>query len=237
MLHAGAERLLSCYRDPTEAFSHHNRRGSLSKPGYELSSKLMWVNGAPAPASICSAALAPAPSSNPPASSLAAAPDVCTNLYQPGAQLLLRLLLTLHPRLRHSLRRRRLATHQVAGSCLQRQPRALMSLAKPTADILSFADLMDAKSFSKTPFTTQPMYIAACAFSGGCCTYGFQVAHAYDDAASPTSRLDPAVYDPPQPSGLLEDIHAIAQEQQFPGSIGSARAMPTTMMIQANMST
>ncbi|KAH8698951.1 putative C6 transcription factor [Talaromyces proteolyticus] len=39
-----------------------------------------------------------------------------------------------------------------------------MSSAKTIADILSFSELIDAKSFIGNPFTSQPMYIAACAF-------------------------------------------------------------------------
>ena len=39
-----------------------------------------------------------------------------------------------------------------------------MSSAKTICDILSFADLIDPKSFIGNPFTSQPMYIAACAF-------------------------------------------------------------------------
>ncbi|KAF3398088.1 hypothetical protein F1880_006074, partial [Penicillium rolfsii] len=39
-----------------------------------------------------------------------------------------------------------------------------MSSAKTIADILSFAELVDGKSFIGNPFTSQPMYIAACAF-------------------------------------------------------------------------
>ena len=39
-----------------------------------------------------------------------------------------------------------------------------MSSAKTIADILSFAELIGAKSFIGNPFTSQPMYIAACAF-------------------------------------------------------------------------
>lgn len=39
-----------------------------------------------------------------------------------------------------------------------------MSSAKTICDILSFADLIDPKSFVGNPFTSQPMYIAACAF-------------------------------------------------------------------------
>ncbi|PFH62127.1 hypothetical protein XA68_14966 [Ophiocordyceps unilateralis] len=39
-----------------------------------------------------------------------------------------------------------------------------MSSAKTICDILAFADLMDPKSFIGNPFTSQPIYIAACAF-------------------------------------------------------------------------
>lgn len=39
-----------------------------------------------------------------------------------------------------------------------------MSSAKTICDILAFADLIDPKSFIGNPFTSQPMYIAACAF-------------------------------------------------------------------------
>ncbi|KAL1998634.1 hypothetical protein VTN02DRAFT_5862 [Thermoascus thermophilus] len=39
-----------------------------------------------------------------------------------------------------------------------------MSSAKTIADILSFSELIDAKSFIGNPFTSQPIYIAACAF-------------------------------------------------------------------------
>lgn len=39
-----------------------------------------------------------------------------------------------------------------------------MSSAKTICDILSFADLIDPKSFIGNPFTSQPIYISACAF-------------------------------------------------------------------------
>ncbi|CAM1510576.1 Fc.00g009110.m01.CDS01 [Cosmosporella sp. VM-42] len=39
-----------------------------------------------------------------------------------------------------------------------------VSSAKTICDILSFADLIDPKSFIGNPFTNQPIYIAACAF-------------------------------------------------------------------------
>jgi hypothetical protein len=39
-----------------------------------------------------------------------------------------------------------------------------MPSAKTIADILAFSELINIKSFIKTPFTSQLMYIAACAF-------------------------------------------------------------------------
>ncbi|KAB5585519.1 fungal-specific transcription factor domain-containing protein [Coniochaeta sp. 2T2.1] len=39
-----------------------------------------------------------------------------------------------------------------------------MSSARTISDILAFAELIDPKSFIGNPFTSQPMYIAACAF-------------------------------------------------------------------------
>ncbi|PGH28246.1 hypothetical protein AJ80_00137 [Polytolypa hystricis UAMH7299] len=39
-----------------------------------------------------------------------------------------------------------------------------MSSAKTIADILAFAELIDARSFIGTPFSSQPIYVAACAF-------------------------------------------------------------------------
>lgn len=60
-----------------------------------------------------------------------------------------------------------------------------MSSAKTIADILSFAELVDGKSFIGNPFTSQPMYIAACAFLMESAYY-----------SSPSSRTSSP---PPQP--------------------------------------
>ncbi|KAI9741764.1 MAG: hypothetical protein M1834_000150 [Cirrosporium novae-zelandiae] len=57
--------------------------------------------------------------------------------------------------------------HSLGGGIQQIVPNSRelsMSSAKTIADILSFAELVDAKSFIGNPFTSQPMYIAACAF-------------------------------------------------------------------------
>ncbi|KAK2028264.1 hypothetical protein LX32DRAFT_406582 [Colletotrichum zoysiae] len=53
-----------------------------------------------------------------------------------------------------------------------------MSSAKTIADILAFAELIDPKSFISNPFTSQPIYIAACAF----------LMESIANASNPTSR-------------------------------------------------
>ncbi len=53
-----------------------------------------------------------------------------------------------------------------------------LSSAKTIADILAFAELIDVKSFIGNPFTSQPMYVAACAF----------LAEAASHASQPPSR-------------------------------------------------
>jgi hypothetical protein len=53
-----------------------------------------------------------------------------------------------------------------------------MSSAKTIADIIAFAELIDIKSFIGNPFTSQPMYVAACAF----------LAEAAAHASQPASR-------------------------------------------------
>lgn len=57
--------------------------------------------------------------------------------------------------------------HSFESKILQLLPNSRelsMSSAKTIADILAFAELIDPKSFIGNPFTSQPMYIAACAF-------------------------------------------------------------------------
>jgi hypothetical protein len=56
-------------------------------------------------------------------------------------------------------------THLLANSPELPNSRELsMSSAKTIADILAFAELIDPKSLIGNPFTSQPIYIAACAF-------------------------------------------------------------------------
>lgn len=57
--------------------------------------------------------------------------------------------------------------HSFESQILQLLPNSRelsMSSAKTIADILAFAELIDPRSFIGNPFTSQPMYIAACAF-------------------------------------------------------------------------
>lgn len=57
--------------------------------------------------------------------------------------------------------------HSFEGQILSLLPNSRelsMSSAKTVADILAFAELIDPRSFIGNPFTSQPMYIAACAF-------------------------------------------------------------------------
>ena len=64
-----------------------------------------------------------------------------------------------------------------------------MSSAKTIADILAFAELVDSKAVNGNPFTSQPIYIAACAF--------LQESAAHS-SSNPTSRSSS-----PPPSGSL----------------------------------
>ncbi|KAI3541990.1 hypothetical protein CSPX01_07217, partial [Colletotrichum filicis] len=66
------------------------------------------------------------------------------------------------------------STHQL----LPNSRELSMSSAKTIADILAFAELIDPKSFIGNPFTSQPMYIAACAF----------LMESIANASNPTSR-------------------------------------------------
>ena len=78
-----------------------------------------------------------------------------------------------------------------------------MSSAKTIADILAFAELIDVKSFIGNPFTSQPMYIAACAF----------LAEAAAHASQPPSRER-------TPSDQ------VSANSNKPGQLGEARVTP-----------
>lgn len=61
-----------------------------------------------------------------------------------------------------------------------------MSSAKTIADILSFSELVDSKTFIGNPFTSQPMYVAACAFLMESAYYS---SPSFPTGSSPTHRL------------------------------------------------
>ena len=61
-----------------------------------------------------------------------------------------------------------------------------MSSAKTIADILSFSELVDSKSFIGNPFTSQPMYVAACAFLMESAYYS---SSSFPPTSSPTQPL------------------------------------------------
>ncbi|KAK4556747.1 hypothetical protein LTR86_006318 [Recurvomyces mirabilis] len=84
------------------------------------------------------------------------------------------------------------------GRMLQLFPnsqRLSMSSAKTIADILSYSQLMDAKASLGNPFTTQPIYVAACAFLKETAEQTAS-SNAQSRASSPTRGLhiDPASY-------------------------------------------
>lgn len=62
-----------------------------------------------------------------------------------------------------------------------------ISSAKTIADILAFAELIDVKSFTGNPFTSQPIYIAACAFLMESAFYSLPSSR----AESPPSKTGP----------------------------------------------
>ncbi|KAG9256181.1 putative pathway-specific nitrogen regulator [Emericellopsis atlantica] len=76
-----------------------------------------------------------------------------------------------------------------------------MSSAKTICDILSFADLIDPKSFIGNPFTSQPMYIAACAFL-------MESSATASQAPSPVRESSPPEPAQAPPSGKTQRQHS-----------------------------
>lgn len=76
-----------------------------------------------------------------------------------------------------------------------------MSSAKTIADILAFAELIDPTSFIGSPFTSQPIYIAACAF--------LKEAEAHT-SSQPTSPHP----SPSQARGVLGGVESLRSEQK-----------------------
>lgn len=95
-----------------------------------------------------------------------------------------------------------------------------MSSAKTIADMLSFSELVDSKSFIGNPFTSQPIYVAACAFL---------MESAYHSSPSPGSNQPqitgqssgPSIPDMEAPSGserrstAKHTLHASAAKENY----------------------
>ncbi|EFE31215.1 C6 transcription factor, putative [Trichophyton benhamiae CBS 112371] len=67
-----------------------------------------------------------------------------------------------------------------------------ISSAKTIADILAFAELIDVKSFTGNPFTSQPIYIAACAFLMESAFYSVPSSRAESPPPKPASSNQPS---------------------------------------------
>lgn len=72
-----------------------------------------------------------------------------------------------------------------------------MSSAKTIADILAFAELIDAKSFIGNPFTSQPIYIAACAFLMESAFYSEPSSRSHTPRTSPAEEGQEPAMGPP----------------------------------------
>lgn len=115
-----------------------------------------------------------------------------------------------HPQVRHSF----------DGEILQLLPNShelSMSSAKTIADILAFAELIEPKSFLGNPFTSQPIYIAACAFLRECETHS--------TASQPTSRPASPPWHPSSPyqrrPQLLKGISSSKQKHSLLASVAN----------------
>ncbi|EFR04048.1 pathway-specific nitrogen regulator [Nannizzia gypsea CBS 118893] len=79
-----------------------------------------------------------------------------------------------------------------------------MSSAKTIADILAFAELIDVKSFTGNPFTSQPIYIAACAFLMESAFYSLPSSRAESPPSKPGSSSQSS-----KPSGAEAERHTV----------------------------
>ncbi|CAI6336632.1 unnamed protein product [Periconia digitata] len=105
-----------------------------------------------------------------------------------------------------------LKTYAGSAQPLSNNSRELsMSSAKTVADILAFADLIDAKTGVGNPFTSQPIYIAACAF--------LQETAMHSASSQPHTR-------PPSPSENDSSASAFSIDHMtFPKSSNSERVI------------
>ncbi|KIW18878.1 hypothetical protein PV08_03167 [Exophiala spinifera] len=93
-----------------------------------------------------------------------------------------------------------------------------MSSAKTIADIIAFAELIDVRSFAGNPFTSQPMYVAACAF----------LAEAAAHTSQPPSRTGSP------PSSHLSHVQQEVNSQKAISEQKAASARHTLLATAAN---
>ncbi|KAK0254645.1 hypothetical protein B0A54_13636 [Friedmanniomyces endolithicus] len=86
-----------------------------------------------------------------------------------------------------------------------------LSSAKTIADILSYSQLMDAKASLGNPFTSQPIYIAACAFLKETAEQT-ATSNAHSRASSPSRKMD----------SLARGLHTSGQLQSSNKTSGSS---------------
>jgi len=95
-----------------------------------------------------------------------------------------------------------------------------MSSAKTIADILAFAELIDVKSFIGNPFTSQPMYVAACAFLA--------------EAAAHTSQPPSRATSPPSTGSLPTKVKSEFLSERMVSEQKAASARHTLLATAAN---
>jgi hypothetical protein len=111
-----------------------------------------------------------------------------------------------------------------------------MSSAKTIADILAFAELIDVKSFIGNPFTSQPMYIAACAFLAEAAAHASQPSSRERTPSdqTPTESIKPekqagakGIPRPPQHLTAKHTLLATAANQNYQRCYKALRALET----------
>lgn len=117
--------------------------------------------------------------------------------------------------------------HSFEGQIQQLLPNSRelsMSSAKTISDILAFAEVIDGKSLQGNPFTSQPCYIAACAFLMEISSHtsshpSSNASHPSSGASSPPRKhaaVDPATQDPRAATGSIRhSLLASAANQNY----------------------
>ena len=111
--------------------------------------------------------------------------------------------------------------HPLKGRIQQLFPNSrelALSSAKTIADIFTFAELIDSRSFVGNPFTSQPMYIAACAFL-------LESASHVSAASRPRTPEEP-LQSPPN----LESPSSLAQEREAENPAQSSETRESNSM-------